>query len=416
MVPCRSFRILALIAFALSAPSAWAVVGNVDVTITDPAGKPVPGATISLTTPAGAAVTATTNSEGQAVLRDVEEGSHLVTISGPDVRRTRRRLIVVGGQSTQATLIAPRLLAEAPSGCLGCLAVGPTAMLDSVSDLPITVNRSTITNEAQGRTPQTTTTDHDLAESNRDFDHRSRIDTAGLEVSFGVRGQGGVAAFRGMGLGPATGLRPAMAVGSGSTTGGASPRFHPALVVAVGRASAELEFENQASPGDSVVFEGSGLVLGAGVDATWFLGDGGWYTGAGYRYQRLLESGVARRRPLVVEGGRLTADDFKLRHQAHTAHARVGYGTRNVAPWAGVRAVFRKIALDGDFRFDFSQRFGFPVSSRFVARNEFEENVVQAMAGIDFRLPRTRLFARAEAGFGGGNNSAGVRLAYGLGF
>ena len=65
---------------------------------------------------------------------------------------------------------------------------------------------------------------------------------------------------------------------------------------------------------------------------------------------------------------------------------------------------------------DLSQQFpGLTVLSDTSFVNEFEEDSVEGVLGVDVRIPSTRAFIHVESSLDGDNSSIAIAVAYGFG-
>ncbi|MFQ5881019.1 MAG: carboxypeptidase-like regulatory domain-containing protein [Candidatus Methylomirabilales bacterium] len=379
---------VAIFSILFIAPLAWGVVGNIEVVVTDPTGKPIPGATVEVTSLEDPEITkeATTDERGRVVI-PVEAGDYHVHVSDPDYVQTQEEVSVGGGETTSTDFSLDPIfpwMVQNPGGCLGCFTFGPAFVGESVDDLDITVSKDVTIDQLDGVIFGPTVARGDTDQLNRDFDHE-------LEVN------GGVADFS-MGL-------PKFYIGGWG--------FYPALNLEVGGADVEFEFQNKVNPANSTTFDGSGAKVGAGVGVVGTLCRAcPWYLGFGYKY-RMLDASLTRSPSLTAVGGVVERDDVEFSSHSHSAYGKFGVSLFNnrIAPYAGVRGTWYRAKLEGDIRSSFSSG----VTQNITFRNEFERDTAEGIFGVDARLWGP-LFFRGEGSTNGTDFSLLFKLTYGFGF
>ena len=197
-------------------------------------------------------------------------------------------------------------------------------------------------------------------------------------------------------------------------------RVYPALNVGIGRADVEFESIDSDNPQLHTTFSGDGMY--------WILGGGaivfpcstcGVFTSFTYDYGAISDLQMARSPTLQSQtpgtGTSVRRDEITYDSRRHSVRGVVGYATRYAAPYGGVRGTFRRVELNGTIELDLSGLAGPGVTSESTVVNEFEANTIEALAGIDIRIPGTRIFVRIEGSSDGDNHNAGASVLYGLG-
>jgi hypothetical protein len=136
-----------------------------------------------------------------------------------------------------------------------------------------------------------------------------------------------------------------------------------------------------------------------------------WFGTAGYEHARTDDIEMTRNPGLqaFLPAGLVAAGD-RVEYRAESDSIRLTFGRafRRVAPWAGVRGVRFRGELDIDLLI---RTTGLPAEQSQAAVNRYEEDLVEAIAGFDVRIPRN-LVLRAE----GSTDGDSYRLAAGIGF
>ena len=219
-------------------------------------------------------------------------------------------------------------------------------------------------------------------------------------------------AFAPAGL-PRAAHRAPGSAGSAPRSGGW--RFYPSLSLGVSRADVEFRSQNLADA-TQATFRGDGVRLTAGVQGVLFpCGGCRWFGTVSYEHARTGEIDVTRNPGLqafVPDG--IEAVEDRVRYQAVSDSFRVTIGRafELVAPWAGVRGARFRGRLDVDLLL---RATGLPAEQSQSARNEYEESLLEAILGIDVRVPGTSLLLRVEGSGDGDNYSFGARVGVGFG-
>lgn len=395
---------------------AWAVV--VEFNVTNASGDPVPGATINV----GGSDVGTTGDDGRAQADiDVENGSRreIVIRMGNRVLFREMREIRVGAPNAIAI---PNPLAGRRAFRGGGLLNGGwfgasygnesiQMKLDSQAfDIRSTLNGTVV---PSGSSSGTRTPDQ-LAESNSAEAKTHRIAGA----------YGGSFAFALPGVGPASvsrrfAARHGVDQGSQPPAPGRGWRFVPGVSAGASRADVEFQSQNVDNPALGQVFAGDGLVWQAGVSGVVFpCASCGWFGSVGYHYARLGETGLTRSPALQGAGPgiRVTRDELRYRYSSHATRGTIGYETRHLVPWGGVRSTRWNATLDIDLLLDFSQRFdNQPAEQAQAFRNEYREHLFEGIAGVDLRIPGSPLVLRFEGSSDGDNHRFAMGVGVGIG-
>jgi hypothetical protein len=226
-------------------------------------------------------------------------------------------------------------------------------------------------------------------------------------------------------LGTAVGWDASFFGGSPSkalSQGGPSPRASSgaargsvtSFTAGIARSDEELEYDkidDNAPGGRDTTWTGTGTVIRGGV-AQSFRFDGAFLLRVGFEHERLLETDVTRSPAISAPNGRVLSDGGRLSRQANVVRANFGWASRYFSPWAGVRLSWQTVRLTGEASAQFEIPQGL-LEQRISFVNEFEANQVQADLGLDVRIPRTRVFLRAQGSTNGSDSRFGVSLSHG---
>ena len=354
--------------------TALAVTGNGEITVTR-TGKPLPGTTVSLLSKeSGNTVTSTTTDSSGIAKVSAEEGTYLLQV-GEGEERSETSISITGGQTTSVTIDLPAI--GSPPFTAPPMVTG-TYTDEQVDDFPLVESVDRISDTINGQQVPTQTKQNDAGDLNNRFDFA--LDWNQVSGTF--------------------------AVGIAHTE-----HFFPSVNVTVGRVDVSFKNQNLTNPANTNLFEGDGLVLGAGIDII-FAQQDHLFGGAGYTFTGYYNVDVTRQRPLIAPGGTVTLDEVEISYYAHQIRSFVGYGVGIVYPYAGVAIWFREMSIEGTQEADFTQSAGFPVIRRSEFTNEFEDNTAAALVGAMIRAGH--FVAGIEGTFGGDFTT--VRVNAGVGF
>jgi hypothetical protein len=213
--------------------------------------------------------------------------------------------------------------------------------------------------------------------------------------------------------GPGDGLRSPGSAGPPRAAGGW--RFYPSLSVGVSRADVEFRSQNLAD-GTQATFRGDGVRLTAGVQGVLFpCGSCRWFGTLAYEHARTGEIDVTRNPGLqsfVPDGIEAVEDRVRYRAISDSFRVTIGRAFDAVAPWAGVRGARFRGDLDVDLLL---RATGLPAEQSQSARNDYEQSLLEAILGVDVRVPGTDLMLRVEGSGDGDNYSFGARVGVGFG-
>jgi len=214
------------------------------------------------------------------------------------------------------------------------------------------------------------------------------------------------------------GSEPSKALGPGTAGPPASRasarRAITSFTAGIARSEEELEYDkiDDGTPGGrDTTWNGSGTVVRVGVAQSFRFGRG-LVLRLGYRHERLLETDVTRSPGLQATGGRLLRDQGRLSRQTHVVRANLGWSGRYLSPWAGVRLSWETLRLTGEAAAEFDIPQGM-LEQQISFVNEFKTNRVLADFGLDVRIPRTRVFLRAQGATNGSDVRFGVSASHG---
>lgn len=404
------FEFAVFLICTLVASISWAVVGT--VVVKDTAGNPVPEATISLTTPGGEPVETTRNPDGSL---SVEEGSYTMTIRyGSQV--VTKKVTVKPGTTTIVEIPRAGGGTATPPVSPGSNVVfrGGKESLDDVtrkasSETSTTRLTDTAGNVIVEETDSFTADQALLDQRNAELVQSVDMNTVGVGATFGLGSFGGSGyASRFLNSkGPGTQSSPIL--GAGSDMGGHGV-FYPSISGWIGRADVDVDFVSVMDPSMRQLYSGDGLMWGLGGGALFFFcSDCSWFGAAEYRYDRVSDIDMTVT-PALQTQGNITRQEFKFGYDSNTIQGIVGFNTSHVAPYGGIRGTFRTMTLDGDILVDFPPVQGFGGQVGLIFAEEFEENTVEGVVGIDFRA------GHFVAGFEGSFDSNNYRIGFHGGF
>lgn len=212
--------------------------------------------------------------------------------------------------------------------------------------------------------------------------------------------------FRGLGIQapvaiPSFSLGPAVAV-------------YPAIVLEASLVETEVEIVPLTDPGPTASLEGSGVMLGLGID---------WvatacrrcrlFWGGGYRYRFLPEMELDRSVLAVGPGVKVRGEELHLSAESHRVAARVGYAFRGgrFAPYLGARYRTTDLELEDELRLED------PIlgqETELDTRTDLEGEGAAAVLGLDVTVAE-RYAVRLEAAIGEDETSALVKVVRFLG-
>jgi hypothetical protein len=420
----------------LAAADAWAVVVSFEAT--DASGAPLPGATIRIgdrsgtTGPDGTASIDVAAEPGDEVEVVVFHGGAVVFEGAVDVRqgapvRVTTRAPSAAGSGVES-IIFPDGFESGDTSAWSRLTVAGTYSAERVdpklgaqtSEVLTRIGGSTVPGGSQSGS----LTPNELADANASERKRHEIPSSlGLRLalplpSFGGGRRPSLAPFAGTVFASAEQPSPAGVDTAGP--GGAAPRaggwrFYPSLSVGVSQADVEFRSQNLAD-GTQATFSGDGLRLIAGVQGVLFpCGDCRWFGTVSYEHARTGEIDVTRNPGLetvVPAGVEAVEDRVRYRARSDSFRATVGRAFRHVAPWAGVRGARFRGHLDVDLLI---RAIGLPAEQSQSARNEYEESLLEAIAGVDVGIPGTKLMLRVEGSGNGDDFTFGARVGVAFG-
>jgi hypothetical protein len=392
---------------------------------TDDAGQPLPGATVQI-----GDQEQVTGADGRVEMDvDAEPGDEVVVVvslgdepvyDGRAVVRTDRpvelRTRVRGSSGTPGPL-APIFDDGFESGDTSAWTrplVGGTFLADTVEPrleaqrfaVTTTVGGSTV--PGQTMSGRLTPAEVDRVNADEDKEHR-------IPVSYGLRIELPLRRFPTGRREWTGGVPPAGVAGSGGAPPGRGRRFYPTASLTVGQA--DVEFRSHNLKDDTrATFEGDGLQLGAGLQGVVFpCASCRVFARVGYDYARTEDIEMSRSPGLegsLPAGISVARDRVEYHADAHVAQIAVGRAFRRFAPWVGVRAVRFRSGLDLDILL---RADGQPAEQSQVARNEYVEDVVAAIAGADVRFPGRGVVFRFQGSSDGHNQSVSAGLGVTLG-
>jgi hypothetical protein len=106
-------------------------------------------------------------------------------------------------------------------------------------------------------------------------------------------------------------------------------------------------------------------------------------------------------------------DEGRLSRRKHVLRANVAWSGRHVSPWAGLRLSREAVRLTGEAAAEFDFRQGL-LEQQISFVNEFVASTVLADFGVDLRIPRSKVFLRAQGATSGSHFRFHVGAAYGL--
>jgi hypothetical protein len=424
-MPYRPTLLIAILAILLAAP-AWAVVVSFEAT--DDSGRPLPGATIQI-----GDATGVTGGEGIAPIDvSAEPGDRIDVVVVYDERVVFDGSVevstdgtVVLATSVPATIFKDGFESGNTSSWLDASVTGRVStervepQLESqIFEIVTRFGGAVVPEESQSGSLSPS----ELEEARRTERKRHEIPTSfGVRLDFPLRafGRGSRESRLPAGAGgilAAADARSRVRFARTTGSGGASERsdgwrFYPTLSLGAGQA--DVEFQSVALADDTrTTFSGDGQLLGAGIRGVLFpCSDCRWFLTLGYDHARTDDIEMSRNPGLqaFVPDGILVAEDrVEYRARSSAASVTVGRALRRAAPWVGVRAVQWRGELDVDLLL---QADGLPAEQSQSARNQFEEDLVEAVVGADVRSPGSRLVLRIEGSTDGDNYS----LAFGVG-
>ena len=424
-----------LIAIAVCTSPASAVVVSFEATYGE--GDPLPNATIEIggakqqTDDQGRAELDVAFVPGERTRVVVRHGDQVVfdelvrlDSDRPVVLRTSALLFPDGFESGDTSAWSRAWGRVQVSGIVGTERIEPH--LDSQSVAVETRIGGTVVPEG---TQSGTTSPEELREINASEEKRHEIPLeAGVVIdirlpSFGSRA--GANFVRGLSLdrGPDGGGRttpPYATVGAGGAQNGAQERppggwrIYPALTLGV--TQADVEFHSLNLVDDSAAtFDGDGLRFRGGVHGTLSpCGTCRWFGRLAYEYTRTEDIEMTRSPGLeasVPDGIRIAQDRVVYQARSHAVRLTAGRAFRHVTPWLGVEAQ----RWHGDLDFDILLEAGVDAQQSQSARNEYEEDLVLGIAGVQVRFPRSRVAFWVAGNSDGDNYAASAGVGVGLG-
>jgi hypothetical protein len=244
--------------------------------------------------------------------------------------------------------------------------------LDSLATAAATT--TVTTRDANGR-EVTQVIPGDPALTNRKFDFRFEVETAGGQAPIAL---------------------PRFSLGRAVTV-------FPSLVIEAAVTDVTFHFDDRTNPEDSTSVTARGTSYGLGLESVATLGRSNrWYLAAGYRYRDLPSLELERSPPVApfTHSGAVSHDEVRLSQETHRATLRVGRAFRGgrFNPYLGLRG--RWTELDVVDELDFRSSLGDETVLRTHTR--YESDSALGVAGIDARLGGPVL-GRAEVTFGDGD-------------
>ncbi len=191
--------------------------------------------------------------------------------------------------------------------------------------------------------------------------------------------------------------------------------FVPYLTLTGGRA--DLEFGDETnSLGTTVLYKGDVYVYGAGVGFTWdFSPDCRWFGTGEIGFLTSQKGSVSRTPGATSSTGDVTRERYTLELGGSRAQLGAGYDFGSWALTGGLRYQRRTVDLDAKVDVDFSQAAGTPYLSKFSSGSHHRDSTLEAVAGVDWRFGKSRLFGRVQGATDGDTESLFCRLTYRFG-
>jgi len=376
-------------------------------TAEDETGRPVEGAKFEIRDlPSVPGATVITDELGRAETQ-LPPGTYTAAVEQPDSYSFEVVFTVV---ADQPTVVTTRLTRLPPFSYASLFNTGVSTSVASSNHLEATALFDFLTNNGvRGSNRAASAEEH-----NRENDDELDLNTSAFDVAIGLSGLRGAeaAARTNFAEAPLALLQSTEAGGGGGRNPG---RFQSVLTLTVGRADVEFAQVNLEDSSNTVRYEGDGLLYGAGLAALWNLCDDCRWFAAGEVGHVRTEAIDVDRRPGPSSNGQITAQKFEFEYGESRLQASLVRAFRDVALWVGARGVRREAELDAAVTIDFTALAGMPFVSQFDFGSEHEDETVEAMIGLDFRVPRTRLFGRLMASSDGDNETVLARLTYGFG-
>ena len=253
----------------------------------------------------------------------------------------------------------------------------------------------------------------EVEDANGREDKRHEVPVAvGVKVEFPLPPIGGARRATGVAVPAANGDRRSHAerfatasAAPGSAIGRGSWQLRPYL--SFGASQADVEFRSLDLEADTAAtFAGDGLLLSAGIRGVILpCADCRWFGTVGYERAWTETIDMVRTPGLqasVPQGINAVEDRVSYRAESDSVRATIGRSLRRSAPWVGVRATSWRADLDIDLLL---QAAGLPAEQAQSARNEYEEDLIEAIAGVDVRLSGSGLVLRVEGSTDGDNHS-----------
>jgi hypothetical protein len=394
-----------LVAALFGGSALWAE--PVQFTAEDETGRPVEGAKFEIRDlPSVPGATVITDEQGRAETQ-LPPGTYTAAVEQPDSHSFEVVFTVV---ADQPTVVTARLTRLPPFSYASLFNTGVGTSVASSADLEAISLFDFVTNNGvRGSNRAETPTEH-----NRTTDDELDLTTYAFDFAIGLSGLvGGDAAAKASFARAPLALLQSTAAGAGG--GGEPGHFQPVLTLTVGRADVEFAQVDLEDASRTVRYEGDGLLYGAGFAGLWSLCDDCPWFAAGEVGHARTEGIDVDRRPGPSTNGQITGQSYEFEYAESRLQASLIRAFRDVALWVGARGVRREAELDAAVTVDFSALAGMPFVSRFDFGSEHEDETVEAMIGLDFRFPRTRLFGRLMASSDGDNETVLARLTYGFG-
>jgi hypothetical protein len=362
-----------------------------NVTVTDAGGKPLPGATVKLSSGA----TGQTDATGRVRL-EAPPGRHDVTITSDDTVTKKATVEVAPGRDADVTVAVDRLygwMAQTPPW--GSLAVGPQYRGTWLHDMHLSKFR--LTDITPGATFVADFPRDVLGDINRESEFELDMNVGGIDLAFGLPR---------LDLGPVT--------------------LHPALAAFLGGAHVKLD-QDIPDPTLQTRLSGSGIAYGGGLELGFsFRNDSGvpeWLEDFYFRIGYHFEGGdvdlerTPRDSGLVgALGATVHSEDGSLDWWKHRVYAHAGYSLWNdrLFPYLGVQWLNTSVDLET------KNRVTVPGigSVRRIIEQEFCDEEWQGVAGLDARPfgvispALAPLYLRTEFTFGANSFGAEVKLVY----
>ena len=406
-------ELLTLFLFSMVATHAWGVVGTGEVIVADHEGKPIRGAAVTLNIKGQQPITKKTNREG-SVTFEAEEGTYEVEISIDNIRAWAE-LSIPG--MVQVTFPRPGAFPPIMTGSR----VEITPELESLEDIRLTDMRERLEQTLTDSSGNVLFSNVTTIRADREALQQRNAEIAnGLNfTAWSVEGNMSLGSYGEFNHAERSSKEPEKESITFPDTKGRPTRkfFYPSVLVMVGRANAELELRvlSLLSPFSHSKYEGDGVIVGAGLNALFYLcQDCGWFTSGTYRYEQILETDMDIRPPFPIgAGGIIVRDDFELEYKSHMVQAIIGRDFAHFAPYVGVRGRWRDITLTGDLEGNFPNVLpGLNGIVLLVFTQEFTENDVETVVGFGFRY--RHVVAGAEASFEKNNSRGKFRIGFGF--